>query len=223
MQFDIITLFPKIIDTYANQGVIGKAVKNEKLQIITHDLREHGQGAYKQVDDRPFGGGSGMVLMFEPINKALEQIKAQYKKDKISKFTYKQSIAKEFVQDHQANNLQALVIICGRYEGFDQRILDELVDLEISIGNYVLSGGELPALIMIDSIGRLIPGVLGKEESFEHDSFYKDDKLLQYPQYTRPEVIEYQSKKLAVPKVLLSGDHEEIKKWRENLSPTRTP
>jgi tRNA (guanine37-N1)-methyltransferase len=225
MRFDIITLFPQIIDTYQEFGMVRKGIQEGLLELHAHDLRQFGLGNYKQVDDRTFGGGSGMLLMFEPMLAALNSVKAEYEKLGITKFKvlatsakgekYVQSIANKFAQDFQSKNLEALVILCGRYEGFDQRIIDELIDHEISMGNFVLTGGELPALTIVDSISRLLPGVLGKEESFAHDSFYEDDETIQYPQYTRPEVIEHQGKQLRVPEILLSGDHGKIQKWRE--------
>lgn len=225
MRFDVITLFPQIIETYKEFGMIRKGLKEGVIEMDAHDLREFGLNNYKQVDDRPFGGGSGMLLMFEPMLAAINSVKNQYENLGISKFkviatsakgqTYKQSLAKEFAQNTQSGELEALIILCGRYEGFDQRIIDELVDLEISVGNYVLTSGELPALIFVDSVSRLLPGVLGKEESFEHDSFFEDDQTIQYPQYTRPETIAYEGRELKVPEVLLSGDHAKIQEWRD--------
>jgi tRNA (guanine37-N1)-methyltransferase len=227
MRFDIVTLFPDIIGTYVKYGIVGKAVSQSLIDVHTHDLREYGEGSYRKVDDRPFGGGAGMVLMFDPIAKCLQAVKSVYDQEKIINYqviattakgeSFKQSIVRDYKDRIVAerDSLQAMVILCGRYEGFDQRILDELVDKEYSIGNFVLTGGELPALTIVDSITRLLPGALSKSESYAHDSFYEDDKTVQYPQYTRPEVIEYNSKQLKVPEELLSGHHENIEKWRE--------
>lgn len=222
MRIDIVTIFPELIADYFSQGIIAQGVKKGKLAIKTRYLRDYGEGNYKQVDDRVFGGGAGMLLMFEPMAACIADIKKEYAASGISNYkvlatsakgaTYKQSTAKGLAE------LEGLIILCGRYEGFDQRIIEELVDLEVSIGNYVLSGGELAAMVVADSVARLLPGVLGKSESFEHDSFYADDETIQFPQYTRPEVVEYNKKRLEVPKILLSGNHAEIAKWREQKS-----
>lgn len=224
MRFDVVTLFPEVILTYAKLGMVGKASSERLLTVKVHDLRPFGEGRYHQVDDRPFGGGAGMVLMFEPMARCLESIKAEYAKAGISKYRvlattaggklYKQSTSKTIAREFEIGQLEAIIILCGRYEGFDQRILDELIDEEFSIGNYVLTGGELAALVLVDSVTRLQPGVLNKQESFEHDSFYQDDETIQYPQYTRPELINYQGKELIIPPVLLSGHHAEIAAWR---------
>lgn len=226
MRFDIITLFPGIITSYTQEGMVGKAVGKGVVEVFTHDLRAFGEGNYRQVDDRPFGGGAGMVLMFEPMQRCLEAIKKDYQKLGIKRFEiaattaggqlFKQSVAKSYASRFQAKELEAMVIICGRYEGFDQRILEKLVDSEISIGNFVLTGGELVALAVVDAVTRLMPGVLNKEESFTHDSFYEDDTTVQFPQYTRPEIINYDGEELPVPPVLLSGNHADIEKWRRS-------
>lgn len=220
MRFDIITIFPDIIDSYFSVGIISQAKKNGSLEIHTHDLRDWGKGNYKQVDERVFGGGAGMLLMFEPVAKAIEHVKSEYLQIGIDKFKVLAMSAKgeKFAQS-QAKTLhsenQALIILCGRYEGFDQRILEVLVDQVISIGEFVISGGELAAMAVVDSVARMVPGVLGKEESYKHDSHFNSDSEIQYPQYTRPEIVEYQSQKLTVPEVLLSGNHAEIDKWRQ--------
>ncbi len=220
MRFDIITLFPEIIKNYINFSILKNAKENQLIQVNTINLRNFGLGKYKQVDDKPYGGDAGMVIMFEPVLKAIKKIEKEYTLKKITKYKiiattakgrkYKQSIAKKI-----KNNNQALIILCGRYEGFDQRILNELVDIEISIGNFVITGGELASLIIIDSISRMISGVLGNKQSFIHDSFYSDDQKIQYPQYTRPEIIKYNNKKLKVPKILLSGNHKKIQQWKQ--------
>lgn len=219
MRFDVISLFPDIIRGYFREGILAQGIKKGLLEVNVHDLREFGKGNYRQVDERVFGGGAGMVLMFEPMQKAIEAVKAEQREQGITDNpvvamtakgdTFKQSLAKELQKKHNS-----MILVAGRYEGFDQRILDHLVDQEISLGNFVLTGGELPALAVIDAVARLVPGVLGKEESFQTDSFYEDDGIKQGPQYTRPEVIEYDGKKLKVPPILLSGHHENIEKWR---------
>ncbi len=226
-RIDIVTLFPEIVENYFSSGIISQGIKKNLVEVHTHYLRDFVSGNYKQVDDRVFGGGAGMLLMFEPIAKAIESIRGEYSKtdgtDGADRSAYPKVIATsaqgEIFKQSKANSLaeeSGLIILCGRYEGFDQRIIDELVDYEISLGQFVVTGGELPALIIADSVLRLQPGVLGKSESYEHDSFYSSDDKVQHPQYTRPEVIEYLGKELKVPEVLLSGNHAEITKWREN-------
>jgi len=220
MRIDIVTLFPEFINSYCSKGVLGRGIKENLLTVVAHDLRPYGIGRHNQVDDRPFGGGAGMLLKFEPIAKVITEIYQDYSELGITNYqtialsaggeTYKQSVAKKL------NQFQALILLCGRYEGFDQRIIEAFVDQELSIGNYVLSGGELASLVVLDSIARLIPGVLGKEESFQHDSFYEDDISAQYEQYTRPETIDYEGQKLSVPEILLSGNHQEVAKWRKS-------
>lgn len=233
MRFDFVTIFPELITSYFSQGIISQGAKKGLVEIHAHDLRDHGQGNYRQVDDRAFGGGAGMVLMFQPLAAAISAIESDYKQDGISNYavvattakgeTYTQEQAKRFAGQTQQGqtgtiNIEAMILLCGRYEGFDQRVLDELVDYQLSLGNYVLSGGEIAAIAIADSVARLIPGVLGKEESFETDSFYVDGSTTQHPQYTRPEVINHNGKQLKVPPTLLSGDHAAIADWREQNS-----
>ncbi len=309
MRFDIVTLFPNIIEAYFKEGIVSQGIEKGLVEVNTVDLRQFGKGNYKQVDDHAFGDGAGMVLMFDPVRQAIESIEEEYKRlglqrqgiakkhkkttseevvsnnpsgfnsridtsssiiskerEKINgenkevdlsgiepdesgvsirpnhrirptdrlyqkvlteslQNTYsvvaltakgevlKQSTVKRFKAENSA-----MILLCGRYEGFDQRILDLLVDEEISLGNFVMSGGEVGAMAVVDTIARLIPGVLNTEESFETDSFYEDDKTVQHPQYTRPREIEYKGKTYQVPEVLFSGNHAEIKKWRENNS-----
>ncbi len=222
LRLDFITLFPEIIEGYFASGILSQGVKKGLIEVHAHYLRNWGEGNYRQVDDRVFGGGAGMLLMFEPMQRAIAHVEDEYNAAGIKREDYKiiatsaggetylSSTAKKLV------NCKAIMILCGRYEGFDQRILDELVDMEVSIGNYVLSGGELAALVIADSVGRLVPGVLGNAESYQHDSFYEDDNLSQFPQYTRPESLIYRGKELKVPDILLSGHHAEIEKWRKS-------
>lgn len=228
MRFDLITIFPKIVRSYFDEGIIRQGIKKKLIEIQPWFLRDFVEGNYKQVDDRVYGGGAGMLQMFEPTAKAIEAIKADYAEKGITKFqvlatSAKGNLLKQSTCNTFASDNEALIILCGRYEGFDQRIIEELVDQEISLGNFVLSGGELAAMAIVDATARLIPGVLGKQESFEHDSFYKDDETLQYPQYTRPEVINYHGKELKVPEVLLSGNHAEVAKWRKEQETKRLP
>lgn len=204
MKFSIITLFPGLIKSYISESIIKRAVENNKIEIEVLDLRDFSTLSHKQVDDYQFGGGKGMVLMCEPVVCAIESVRT---KDSLVILTspqgktWDQQIAREFSIKHKH-----LIIVCGHYEGFDQRIL-EFVDLEISIGDYILTGGELASLVMLDSISRVIPGVI-KDESHLNDSF--ENYLLDHPVYTKP--VEFRNKK--VPDVLLSGHHANIEKWR---------
>jgi tRNA (guanine37-N1)-methyltransferase len=187
-----------------------KKAQDKNLVIFEHiNLRDFGLGPHKSVDDTPFGGGDGMLFMIEPLVSAIEQAKKNDPKAKVILMTpagekYLQSKAKSLAKE------EGLIIICPRYEGYDQRVL-EWVDATISIGNYIVTGGELPAMVVIDSVTRLIPGVLGGESSADIESFQDDDQTIEFPQYTRPE----EFKGLKVPPVLLSGHHGEINKWRE--------
>ncbi len=213
MQFDVITLFPDFIKSYYQFGIIGRAYKEEKIQINTTDLRHYGLGKHRQVDDLSYGGGVGLIFMIEPLFGALNSIQ---KKNK-SKVLITSASGKKWDQNF-ANNLkneEQVIIICGRYEGYDERIVN-LVDYEVCMGDFILSGGELCALSVIDSVSRLVPGVLKKEETLEEESF--KNGLLEYPQYTRPN--EFNNWK--VPEVLLSGHHAEIKKWREEQAKIKT-
>ena len=194
-------------------SMMWKAQKDNIVELSTINLRDFGLGPRKQVDDTPYGGGDGMLLMVEPLWRAVEQAKERDRTAKVLLMSprgqyWRQKLAKDY---SEASN--GYIFICGRYEGVDERIL-ELVDEQISIGNYVLTGGELPAMTIIDSIVRLIPGVLGGEGSAEDESF-SDGQTLEYPQYTRPDVFN----RLKVPEVLLSGHHAEIAKWRDANRP----
>jgi len=233
MRFDIITIFPKIFDSYFSESILARAQAKNLIDINIHDLRDWAIGAHRQVDDRPFGGGPGMVLKIEPIFKAVEEIKkitlrqAQGDKKK-HKQKYKSRIillsakGKRFVQKDVKRLLKydQIILICGRYEGVDERVAKHIADEELSIGDYVLTGGELPAMIVIDSISRHIPNVIGKQESLTEESFtlYNKDakiKYIEYPHYTRPEIFEPKKKiKWVAPKVLLSGNHQKIHEWR---------
>lgn len=213
MQFDIITLFPDIINTYCSLGIVGRAAKEKRVKVNTVDLRPFGIGRHKQVDDMPYGGGVGLIFMIEPVFNALKSIERKKK----SKVLITSASGKKWDQDFacKLRNEDQVIIICGRYEGYDERIAN-IVDYEICMGDFILTGGELCALSIIDSTSRLVPGVLRKEETFESESF--NDGLLEYPQYTRPQ--EFNSWK--VPEVLLSGHHGEIKKWREKQAKEKT-
>jgi tRNA (guanine37-N1)-methyltransferase len=212
MKIQVITLFPAMFEGVMNSSMMWKAQKDGHLSFATTDLREFGLGPRKQVDDTPYGGGDGMLLMVEPLWKAVEAAKQQDPTAKVLLMTprgkrWNQAMAREYAgADH------GYIFICGRYEGYDERVV-ELVDEQISVGDYVLTGGELPAMTIVDSIVRLIPGVLGGEQSAEIESF-SDGETLEFPQYTRPEVFQ----DIRVPDVLLSGHHGEIAKWRQEQS-----
>jgi tRNA (guanine37-N1)-methyltransferase len=211
MKFEILTLFPEIFDSVFSSGVISRAIGSKLLSINTHNIRDYSKDRNKTVDDRPYGGGSGMVMKPEPIAAALNDIDRTSQKSLVIML----SPAGRVFNNETAKNLaeyEKLIFICGRYEGIDERIKEKYVDLEISIGDYVLSGGEYAAMAVIDSVSRYIPGVLGNENSATDESF--SSGLLEYPQYTRPE--DFEGSK--VPGVLLSGDHKKIEKWRREKS-----
>ncbi|MFA9423684.1 MAG: tRNA (guanosine(37)-N1)-methyltransferase TrmD [Sedimentibacter sp.] len=205
MKFDVVTLFPELIDVYTKNGIIGRAVENGLFELTFVNLRDYSEDKHKKVDDYPYGGGPGMLLKPEPMFKALDAIKKDnsyiiYLSPKGNLFN--QNKAKEL------SDKKHIILIAGHYEGIDQRIIDRYVDEEVSMGDYVLTSGELPALMIIDAVGRLIPGVLGSDESSVDESH--SDNLLEYPQYTRPESY----MEIKVPEILLSGHHKRIEEWR---------
>jgi tRNA (guanine37-N1)-methyltransferase len=213
MRFDILTLFPDLIHHYADDSILGRAQKNGVIQIKTHNFRDFSTNKHHTVDDKPFGGGPGMILQVEPIYRCLESFGLVKNGKRIKKSKTKIIImdpdGKKFDQKmaKQFSQLDNLVLICGRYEGFDERIY-KFVDEKISVGEYVLAGGELPALTITEATARLLSGVLGNEKSLEEETFAEG--FIEYSQYTRPE--DFMG--LKVPKILLSGDHEKIKEWR---------
>ncbi len=237
MNFHLITIFPNIFNSYFNESIIKRAQEKKIINIKTHDLRKWTNDKHNTVDDKPYGGGAGMVLMAEPISKALQSLKklqiTNYKLQKNSKSKklnskivllsakgkkWNQTMAKKYAK------LDNIILICGRYEGVDERVTKVAKDMfgaknveEISIGEYVLTGGEIPAMTIIDSIARLLPGVLGNKDSAKFESHSEAGKL-EHPQYTRPEILEVAGKKYKVPKVLLSGDHKKIKEWKNKKS-----
>jgi len=211
--FDVITLIPSAFELMNNLGVITRALDKKLINVNVHDLREYGVGSYRQVDDKPYGGGSGMVLKPEPIYKAYDSIK-KLKNTRTLLMTPQGKVLKQ--QDLMRwSSLDQLIFICGQYEGFDERIRC-IADEEISIGDYVLSGGEIPAMSIINGLTRLLPGTLGDPASLFDESH--NSSLLEYPQYTRPKIFNG----MKVPDVLISGNHEEIKLWREQKSLERT-
>lgn len=209
MKFHIITIFPEIFGSYFGESIIGRAQKEKLLNIKIYNLRDYTKDKHKKVDDTPYGGGAGMVMQVQPFYDCVKKIKA--KKNRVILFSAK---GKKYTQKdaERLAKYDDLILICGRYEGVDERVIEHVADEEISIGDYVLTGGEIPAMILVDSISRLIPGVLGNPESLREESFgNKGDAVLEYPQYTKPEDF----KGWKVPKILLSGNHKEIEKWRE--------
>lgn len=205
MRFDIITIFPDIFESYFKESIVGRAIKQNLAEVNPINLRDYTADKHKTVDDAPYGGGAGMVMMVKPIYKAIKDVKKKGGRvillsAKGKKFN--QKIARRFAK------LKQLVLICGRYEGVDERVAEYIADEEISIGDYVLTGGELPAMIVADAVVRLLSGVIA-QESLKEESFSEEGKV-EYPQYTRPEDF----KGWKVPPVLLSGNHKEIEKWR---------
>jgi tRNA (guanine37-N1)-methyltransferase len=214
IKFDVITIFPEIFKSYMTESLIARAQVKKLIKINVHNLRDWTKDAHKTVDERPFGGGLGMVLKVEPIYKAVKQIKKKNKKSKVILFTPR---GKKFNQKlaSKLSKLDQIIFICGRYEGVDERVAKNIADMEISIGDYDLMGGELPAMVAIETISRLIPGVLGKPALLK-ERVTKTGGFLEYAQYTRPE--NFSPKKgtnWKVPKVLLSGDHKKVEEWKK--------
>ena len=215
MKFDVLTLFPEMLTAYLQQGVLGRAVKRGLVDVNLINIRDFAKGTHKTTDDRPYGGGEGMVMKPGPIYRALKSVDRVDGRSPVILLSpqgklFDQSIAWEM------SGWDQLILVCGRYEGVDERIKLTCIDMELSIGDYILSGGELGAMVIVDAVSRLIPGVLGGERSNLEDSF--EDGLLEYPQYTRPRV--FQDKE--VPEILLSGNHEKIRVWRREESLKRT-
>lgn len=215
MEFHVITLFPEMFIPANWPGMVGRALKAGIVKIEAHGLREHGLGNYRQVDDTPYGGGSGMLMRPEPLFAAIESVlEAHPGLWRVLLTPQGRQLDQAAVRD-LAGRRPGLMLVCGRYEGVDERVRTE-VDEEISIGDYVLSGGELPAMVLIEAAARLVPGVLGNPASLEEESFAEG--LLEYPHYTRPE----EFRGMRVPEVLLSGDHQKIREWRKAQALRRT-
>ena len=215
IKFDLITIFPDSLQVYLDSSILKIAQEKKLVEIKVHNLRDWSSNKHKSVDDTLYGGGPGMLFVIEPIFNALKELKKKNTKVFLTSPKGKKLEQNTLVELSQ--NIDAhYIVLCGHYEGFDQRVHDNLVDYEFSIGDYVLSGGELPALVLVDGITRLIPGVLGNEKSLDRESFTND--VLDFPQYTKP--AEFKGWK--VPEVLLSGNHREIEKWREENSLSET-
>lgn len=216
MHYHVLTLFPEMIEQGLNTSILGKALDKDLITLEAINIRDYTTNKHHKVDDYPYGGGAGMVMQAQPIYDAYKSIEERIEcKPRVIYLTpqgkvFNQEMAKEFAREEH------LVFLCGHYEGVDERVLEEIVTDEVSIGDYVLTGGELPAMVMIDAISRMVPEVLNNEDSAEFDSFH--DNLLEYPQYSRPEI--WNGKQ--VPPILLSGHHANVEKWRREQSIIRT-
>ncbi len=215
MRIDVLTIFPKMFDAVLGESIVKRALEKGVIEINVMDLRDFTKDKHKKVDDKPFGGGPGMVMNADPFFEAVNYIRLKTKDKRLKTrtvllspkgMTFNQKLAKKM------SKYEHMILLCGHYEGIDERVRECLIDDEISIGDFVMTGGELAAMIMIDSVARLLPGALGNEDSHYEESFSKN--LLEYPQYTRP--ADYRGMK--VPEVLLSGDHKKIKEWRKKES-----
>ncbi|HMP78485.1 MAG TPA: tRNA (guanosine(37)-N1)-methyltransferase TrmD [Pirellulaceae bacterium] len=218
MQIDILTLFPEIFSSYLEQSLLGKALTKRLVTIARHDLRNWATNRHQRVDDRPYGGGPGMILMVEPVVAAVEAIQTGGgQPGELVLLTPQGARLSQPIVEELARQPR-LVLLCGRYEGFDERIIDILNPRQISVGDYVLNGGEVAAMVVIDAVIRLVPGVLGHELSSHDDSFSSGNRGIEYPQYTRPR--EFRGH--AVPEVLMNGNHQEVESWRREQSALRT-
>lgn len=216
MRFDIVTLFPDIFSGYLGQSLLNKAIQAGLVGIEIHDLRAWTTDKHRSVDDRPFGGGPGMVLMAPPVVESVESIRKDNSGTTVLLTPQGNKLTQKLVEDF--SNQDGLILLCGRYEGFDQRVIDILQPMELSIGDFVLNGGEVAAMVVVDTVIRKIPGVLGDERSSRDDSFSENNRWLEGAQYTRPR--EYRGH--TVPEVLLSGNHQEIARWRREQSYQKT-
>ncbi len=221
MRFDIITIFPEFFDSFLKESLIERAIEEGLIEIKIHNLRNYADDPHNTVDDRPFGGGFGMVYKVEPIYKAVRDIKKKSEvhpsKSKTILFTPR---GEKFNQKKvtRFSKLKQIIMICGRYEGVDERVANHIADEEVSIGDYVLLGGETPAMVVVEATSRLVPGVIGEPDILE-ERVTKKGGFVEYEQYTRPRVFEGEEKeKWEVPEILLSGDHKKIKKWRQKHS-----
>jgi tRNA (guanine37-N1)-methyltransferase len=215
MKFVVLTIFPEMFDPFWDHGIIRRAIEQEKIFASTLNIREFAEDKHQVTDDRPYGGGSGMVMKPEPLAGAIRAAQRQFPSAKTILLTPQGRVFNQATANELAA-FEGLVLVCGRYEGVDERISHDLIDYEISIGDYVLTGGELAAMVVIDAVARQIPGTLGGEDAAEKDSF--SNGLLEHAHYTRPQVFEGK----AVPQILLSGHHEEIENWRRESALLRT-
>ena len=211
-EFHILTIFPEMFQGFLNESILKKAQGNGYIRITLHDIRNYSKDKHKKVDDTPYGGGAGMVFTPQPLFDCIEAVKELVPEAPVIYLSPKGRKLTQARAERLNTNFTQFILICGHYEGIDQRVIDALVDFELSIGDYVLSGGELPAMVFIDVMSRLVPGVLGNEESHQEETFSKRlDRKKEYPHYTKP--AEFRGMK--VPEVLLGGNHAEIEKWRK--------
>lgn len=216
MQFDILTLFPNLIEPYLSDSILKRAIEQKLIDVNLYNWREFAEDKHSQVDDKPYGGGAGMLLKVEPIYKQLKAIDAIKRNDK-TRIIMMSPDGKQLTQEKakELSTYDRLVILSGRYEGFDKRV-EDYIDEKISIGPYVLAGGELPSLILTEAVARNVPQVLGHEDATKDETFSHGEDYKEYPQYTRPEVfIDEEGKEKQVPEVLLSGDHKKIEQWKK--------
>ena len=218
MRIDVLTLFPEMFPGYLGQSLLNKAIERDLVAVHVHDFRDWTEPPHFKIDDRPFGGGPGMILMVEPVVRAVEAVQALDSETAHVILLTPQGRRLDQPHVEQLATKSRFILLCGRYEGFDQRIIDILQPEELSIGDYVLNGGEVAAMVLVDTLIRMVPGVLGDERSSLEDSFSRASRLLEYAQYTRPR--EFRGH--AVPEVLLSGNHQEIERWRQAQSVERT-
>ena len=215
MNFAVLSIFPEMFSALLSGGIVKKAIEGQQINVEAVDIRDFTKDSHRTVDDRPYGGGSGMLMKVEPLSEAIRKTKKKYPEACTILLTpqgrlFDQKVAEEL------RGQESIILVCGRYEGIDERVREHLVDDELSIGNYILTGGELAAMVVIDAVTRLVPGALGSEASAQEDSF--SEGLLEYPQYTRPRSFEGAD----VPEILLSGNHAAIKEWRHRASLVRT-
>jgi len=214
MRFDILTLFPEMFPGYTGQSILNKSIERGLVEVYVHNMRDWAKGRHHKIDDAPYGGGPGMILMVEPVVNCVRDVQAMGDQPGTVIVTTPQGqrLNQPMVEELALN--QRMILLCGRYEGFDQRVIDILQPLEISIGDYILNGGEVASMVLVDSLVRMVPGVLGDERSSWDDSFSRGNRILEYPQYTRPQDFEGHS----VPEVLLGGNHGEVDRWRNAKS-----
>ena len=218
MRFDIVTLFPDMFPGYLSQSLLNKAIEGGLVDIHVHNLRDWSTDKHNKIDDRPYGGGPGMILSVEPVIRCVEAV--QKMTDDPGQVIVMTPQGERLCQPtvERLAMRSRMILLCGRYEGFDQRVIDILDPLELSIGDYILNGGEVAAMVIVDSLVRMVPGVLGDEQSSWDDSFSRGNRMLEYPQYTRPQTFEGHE----VPEILLSGNHKKIEQWRKAQSLAKT-
>lgn len=218
MRFDILTLFPDMFPGYMSQSLLNKAIENGIVEVHVHNMRDWSTDKHNKIDDRPYGGGPGMILSVEPVIRCVKAV--QEMTDDPGQVIVMTPQGERLCQPtvERLAKTERMILLCGRYEGFDQRVIDILDPLELSIGDYILNGGEVAAMVVVDSLVRMVPGVLGDEKSSWDDSFSRGNRMLEYPQYTRPQNFEGHE----VPDVLLSGNHKQIEQWRKAQSLAKT-